>query len=53
MPNRKMHIHGTRATRRIIRALAVRLIGYLLYKQNVPRWIPRLRRWEGLSDPWN
>ncbi len=24
---------------------------YLLYKQNVPRWIPRLTPWEGLSDP--
>jgi protein-S-isoprenylcysteine O-methyltransferase Ste14 len=23
---------------------------YLLYKQNVPRWIPRLRPWEGLSE---
>jgi protein-S-isoprenylcysteine O-methyltransferase Ste14 len=22
---------------------------YLLYKQNVPRWIPRLTSWEGLS----
>ena len=24
---------------------------YLLYKRNVPRWIPRLTPWEGLSDP--
>jgi len=23
---------------------------YLLYKRNVPRWIPRLRAWEGLSE---
>ena len=23
---------------------------YLLYKRNVPRWIPRLRAWEGLSQ---
>jgi protein-S-isoprenylcysteine O-methyltransferase Ste14 len=23
---------------------------YHLYKQNVPRWIPRLKPWEGLSD---
>jgi len=26
---------------------------YRLYKQNVPRWIPRLRPWERLSDPQN
>jgi len=24
---------------------------YLLYMQNVPRWIPRLTPWEGLSGP--
>ena len=24
---------------------------YLLYKRNVPRWIPRLTPWEGLSEP--
>ena len=24
---------------------------YLLYKKNVPRWIPRLTPWEGLSKP--
>ena len=24
---------------------------YLLYKKNVPRWIPRLTPWEGLSQP--
>lgn len=24
---------------------------YLLYKKNVPRWIPRLTPWEGLSGP--
>ena len=24
---------------------------YLLYKRNVPRWIPRLKPWEGLSGP--
>ena len=24
---------------------------YLLYKRNVPRWIPRLTPWEGLSGP--
>ena len=24
---------------------------YLFYKQNVPRWIPRLTAWEGLSGP--
>jgi len=24
---------------------------YLLYKQNVPRWIPRLTAWDGLSGP--
>ncbi len=24
---------------------------YLRYKQNVPRWIPRLMPWEGLSQP--
>jgi protein-S-isoprenylcysteine O-methyltransferase Ste14 len=23
---------------------------YLLYKRNVPRWIPRWRPWEGLSE---
>jgi len=23
---------------------------YFLYKKNVPRWIPRLRPWEGLSE---
>lgn len=23
---------------------------YLLYKKNVPRWIPRWKPWEGLSD---
>lgn len=23
---------------------------YRLYKQNVPRWIPRLKPWEGLSE---
>jgi protein-S-isoprenylcysteine O-methyltransferase Ste14 len=24
---------------------------YLLYTKNVPRWIPRLKPWEGLSGP--
>ncbi len=24
---------------------------YLLYKRNVPRWVPRLTPWEGLSEP--
>ena len=24
---------------------------YLVYKKNVPRWIPRLKAWEGLSGP--
>ena len=24
---------------------------YLRYKQNVPRWIPRVTPWKGLSDP--
>jgi hypothetical protein len=23
---------------------------YVQYKQNVPRWIPRLTAWQGLSD---
>ena len=23
---------------------------YLLYKENVPRWIPRWRAWEGLAE---
>jgi len=23
---------------------------YLLYKQNVPRWIPRMKPWEGLAS---
>lgn len=26
---------------------------YLLYKRNVPRWIPRWEPWEGLSGPDN
>ena len=24
---------------------------YLIYKRNVPRWIPRLKAWEGLPSP--
>ncbi|MGA2256093.1 MAG: hypothetical protein ABSG53_15710 [Thermoguttaceae bacterium] len=24
---------------------------YLLYKKNVPRWIPKLTPWKGLSNP--
>ncbi len=24
---------------------------YVRYKENVPRWIPRLTLWEGLSEP--